>query len=171
MERELNRSLFGTQGLQNPAAAPAIAPRSAELDSSDKQILAIQIENLKKKVKELEGKQSTTDGRLEALAKATKLKVDQSTSRLDRIEAYLKSAVQDLASKFAGLSGRVTNSKLNEDKIDALLTRHNQVVQNFESRMSQLQKIISEQELNILNHKSALEEAKAQFQRLMPTRK
>lgn len=149
MERELNRSLFGTQ--PPPAQAEPVLQKAT--GSADLQILAIQLENFKKKVKDLEGRLEASEGRLEALAQATKLKVEQSATKLDRLEAYVRSTVKDLAEKFATLSGRITNSRLNEDKIEAMLARHNQVVQNFEARMNQMQKLVGEQEIKLMSFK------------------
>ena len=99
-----------------------------------------------------------TSGRLNSLAQATKAQMERLNGAYQRVDSAMKTSFQGLTSKFSLLSGKLTEQRVNDNKMQMALERHNAIVQSFETRVSQLQKVISEQELKNLNYHAALEE-------------
>ena len=83
-----------------------------------------------------------------------------------RFEEVLKNNISDINEKVAALSGKQNSSKINEAKIEQLVDRHNQTLQNFEVKMNQMQKIMSEQQMQIINYKSLLDQSHKELARL-----
>ncbi|MCB0422354.1 MAG: hypothetical protein KDD61_15250 [Bdellovibrionales bacterium] len=177
MSRELNGTLFGNvpsltsaneMGV-HPVSAPKPSDSSKSIESAQKELvvkeLIEEIRALKRKVYDLENRTTASESRLHSLATASKSHMERVQGAIHRLDGALKNSVQELTSKFSLLSGKFTEQRVSDTKIQALIDRHNSVIQSFEQRVTQLQKVISEQELKILNYHSTLEEMRRELQR------
>lgn len=167
--RELNKQIFQDGG--EAKVVPQSSQRTSQakeysIDSTDLQIIAVQIEQLKKRVKELDERASKTSSRLEELAQASRLKFDKVNSTFLRIEDVVKRKILELTEKIGTFSAKVTAAKFSEHKINELVDRHNQMIQAFETRMIKMQRVINEQELQLHNSKAALNEARREIEKL-----
>jgi archaellum component FlaC len=82
------------------------------------------------------------------------------------MEQFLKQTIHEINEKFAQINSRVTERRLQESKIQEMMDRHNQVLQTYDVRMGQIQKIVHEQELQLMGAKASLEEARREIARL-----
>ena len=121
---------------------------------------------LRRRQKEQEAKVEGLESRMSEFMSVCKARIERVGSALQRLEEFFKTSLQDLKSKHAAVSGRLNERKVADSKIEDLVHRHTQTVQNFEVRVSQLQKVISEQELQLMNSKAALKEAQREIARL-----
>ena len=166
MARELNRELFG---LQNPAHTPETspggpAPTYAKVD--DVRVLHLHIESLTRKMKEFESRVETMHTKVEEV-------INQNRQRFERVQNHFKgqtemlqNALGDVHNKIAQVVSRMNERKLSENMIKEMVDRHGQVVQSFEVRLQQFQKVMSDQELQLMHARSELKETMLELARL-----
>ena len=163
MSRELSKELFGGEPILGSeiGKSPSMSA-SSRSDSSRSEVrwreIALEMQKLKRQILEANSKIDSTNNRVDVLTKGTKRGFERLQNGIQMLEKTIRSHVQDLASQVSLVKGRMTERKAVEAKVQELVDRHNQVVQNFESRLSQFQKVTSEQEMKLMGYKSALEE-------------
>ena len=165
MPRELNPELFGTQ---KPVSEPITAPSSQPkwLKEEDGKVLALRLEALRKKVKELEAALETQSGRQKDAQEGLKGRFERIQQHLQRQDSQMQANSQDVHNKMAKIVSRLNERLTSDDKISELMDRQQQVIQGFELRLSQMQKIINEQELMLAAARSELKEAQREITRL-----
>lgn len=115
--------------------------------------------------------------RIEGLVQEVRMKQDEQSrsiqarfelfiQKLGSLDSKFEALSQDLRGKYSHLSSKVTEHNLSDMKTQALIDRHTHVLRQFEQRVAQLQRMIEEQEFQILNYKSALEEARKELARI-----
>jgi hypothetical protein len=167
MTRELNPELFPElQKKERPAVAEPQAGAAAGERNEDFRLLLAQFEMLKRKFKEYEARLETTNTRMNDFVNATKAKYDRLAGMTQRLEEMAKASLQDLANKQSQLMSKVNERKVGDTKIQELVDRHNQLVLNFEQRMAQMQKVVSEQEMQLTVSRAELKEAQREFARM-----
>ncbi|MCC7404364.1 MAG: hypothetical protein IT288_08195 [Bdellovibrionales bacterium] len=166
MSRELNKELFPDLQLQHkPSTQPRRERESgvdtiAPIDQEDWQLLVAKVDLLKRQVKELENRQQTFESRVSEWTAAVKARFERFNSAGSRMEDFLKNTIQEINERFANLTSRVSERRLQETKIEEMMSRHNQVLQGYEVRLAQFQKLLHEQEIQLLGTKAELEEAR-----------
>ena len=85
---------------------------------------------------------------------------------MQRQDAQLQANTQDVHNKLAKVVSRLNERLTSDSKIEELMDRQQQVLQGFELRLSQMQKIITEQELMLAAARSELKEAQREITRL-----
>lgn len=169
MARELNPELFGevkketTQN--NPSWPPASALKTKPSAETQWAEALHQIDLVKRKMQDFESKLEMTNTRLTELVQATRSRLERMGTHSQRLESIVRDGLKDLQEKHLGLSGKVSERRLSDSKVQELVDRHHQVIQNFEMKMQQMQKIMSEQELQLMNAKSAMQEAQREIAR------
>lgn len=167
MSRELNPELFPELVRSEPRSPmPSVQVEAANLKTEDWRLLVGQFELLKRKFKEYEARLETTNTRLTDFVNATKAKYERLAGMTQRLEEMAKSSLQDLAAKQSQLMSRVNERKLSDNKVEELVDRHNQLVQNFELRLAQMQKVLGEQEMQLMASRAELKEAQREFARM-----
>jgi hypothetical protein len=172
MSRELNPDLFPE--LQREARSsvsmpdPRLEPHGATsgMREQDWRLLLGQFDLLKRKFKEYESRLETTNTRLSDFINSTKAKYDRLAGMTQRLEEMAKASIQDLSMKQSQLISKVNERKLSDTKVQELVDRHNQLVQNFEQRLNQMSKVIAEQELQLMASRAEIKEAQREFVRL-----
>ncbi len=132
----------------------------------DHRLLSAQVTMLQRKFKEYEARLETTNTRMNDFVNSTKAKYDRLAGMTQRLEEMAKTSFQDMAAKQSQLISKVNERKLTDTKIQELVDRHNQLVVNFEQRMSSLQKIVAEQEMQLMASRAELKEAQREFARM-----
>lgn len=165
MPRELNPELFGTS---KPAPEPVSASPSQPkwLKEEDGKVIALRLEALRKKVKELEAALETQNGRQKDVQEGLKQRFERIQQHLQRQDTQMQSNSQDVHNKLAKIVSRLNERLTSDSKIEELMDRQQQVIQSFELRLSQMQKIINEQELMLAAARSELKEAQREITRL-----
>ncbi len=113
---------------------------------------------------QLNSKELFTD--LTENTKETRFKLDRLAQKTNLLEARIENTTHEMREVFTKLSNKISQSSLNSSKIDALVDRHNQIIHTFEVRMTQMQKIIGEQEIQLTNSLAELQLARAEIARL-----
>lgn len=169
MARELNRELFGglsarESAEREAAAAPASTPAYAKAD--EVRVLHLHFENMNKRMKDLESRMELLTTRVEDM-------VAQNKQRFERVQGHFKSQSElvqsgfaDVNQKMAQVVSRVNERKVADGVVKEMVERQASLVQAFEVRMSQLQRVISEQEMQLMNARSELKEALGELSRL-----
>lgn len=164
MARELNRDLFGSGGYPEETPAPAVNTGYAKTD--DLRIAHLHIEALAKRLKEFESRIEVMNTKVEDLVKQNKQRFERVQGGFSRQSEMVQSGFNDINAKIAQVVSRVNERKVSENAIKEMVDRHAQVVQSFEVRMTQLQRVISEQELQLMNSRNELKEALHELARL-----
>jgi hypothetical protein len=166
MSRELNPDLFpDSQKMARPRDT-ALPMDSAGASDVALKAMARQFELVKRSVKEMESRLEATNIRLNEFINAVKGRYDRLTGGLQRLEELTKSGLRDLIDRHAQMASRLNDRKVGDAKIQELVDRHNQLVQNFEIRLAQVQKIVGEQEMQLMSSKSELREAQKELVRM-----
>jgi hypothetical protein len=171
MSRELNKELFGSRSTPTAESQPIRRPGvplaiEFEVREEDWRLLKSQVDYLKKKNQEIESKLEVMQTKNNELLQSAKTRIERLGAATQRLEEAGKLKFQDVASKMSALVSKVTERKASDTKIEEMISRHNQAIQAFELRTQQLQKLISEQEMQLMNHRSALLEAHRELTRL-----
>jgi hypothetical protein len=174
MSRELNRDIFGEftpPSLSTPAKNDAwsketLPPRQEPAKVEDARLVGHHVETLKRRMKDYEYKLDALNSKMTELMSATKARIERIAAATHRAEEFSKMGFQELNSKFASISGRVSERRVHDTKVEEMVDRHAQVLNQFEVRLNQLQKIIGEQEMQLMNSRSALQEALREIARL-----
>jgi chromosome segregation ATPase len=151
--------------------SPANVP-SATRD--DLRVLSYQLEVMQKKVHELENRRDG-DARMEMLAARWEEFLSTAEYRFQKIQSQFqkqhelyKAHFRDLQSKIAVAMGWMKERNDADSTLYENIEEQRQAIQAFEGRMQQWQKIVSEQELQLLNEdsdKNRIEKMQAHLQR------
>lgn len=169
MSRVLNPELFGDFKPKSIGSDSSSAGTSskigekAEVCQEDLQILVAQLDQLKRKVKELDGNYEKSQINFTEFVESSRTRFERFNKAGSRMESYLKSVLEEINNKFAQLGSRVSEKKIQDSKLEEMLSRHNLILQGYESRISQLQKVINEQNIQLMGMKSALDEARKEL--------
>src|SRR6185503_2849674 len=78
----------------------------------------------------------------------------------------LQSALGEVHNKIAQVVSRLNERKLSENVVKEMVDRHGQVVQTFETKLQQFQKVMAEQEMQLMHARSELKQALLELERL-----
>ncbi len=183
MRRELNPSIFGTnppssadrEGPES-GSSPAVQPQynympvsnsqQVGLGSADAQIISVQIEGLKEKIKQLVHRTQTQDAIIEELVGSSQIKFERFKQAFHRVEEFVKNNINELNGRFGKLNSRIVSQNYNDSKLEQMMQKHNEIILAFEAKLSKVQKVMSDQEIQLMNYKGALEEARHEIARL-----
>lgn len=184
MGRELNKDLFESSDMSAASnavsanskvpspphfpgwASPAPEPVPHFLREEDWKLMQTQVEELKRRSKDQDETLESTNRKLNELATASKVRIERLSAATMRLEEYVKSSMQELNAKLATVMSKVNERKLSENQIQELIDRHTHIVRNFEVRLNQLQKVVSDQEMQIMNSREAVQEAQREMARM-----
>jgi len=158
MARELNRDLFTLRPAFEPAADD-IAPASPAFRPDEMRGLHVQIEGYNRRLKEFESRVETMHTKVEEVVAQNRQRFERVQGHFQRQTEMLQSSLSDVHSKIAQVVSRVNERKISEGVVKEMVDRHGQVVQSFEARLQQFQKVISDQELQLMHARSELKEA------------
>lgn len=167
MSRELNRDIFGdistmVQARTQRPTAEALPTVSPE----DLKIMGYQLDSIQKKMKEYESKLEVLASRWDEVSASSRLRFERIQSHFQRQGEAIQANFKDVHSKVATIAGKVSERKVNEASISEMIERHQAVVQTFDARLQQMQKVISEQELQLMSSRSELKEALKELAKL-----
>lgn len=173
MARELQPDIFGDLRPADMASEPSMALRlpwsSGErpapmpqtpsfMREEDWRTLVGQVDQLKKRMSEVESSQMQVQNRQNELIQATKVRIERVMGSCQRMDEVVKSFTTELADKMSAMQLRLNERKLADHKVQELVDRHTSMIQTYEVRLSALQKLLSEQEMLLMNARAALQE-------------
>lgn len=162
MARELSRELFGNRRPPEMEAGPqTTSPKTDEV-----RVLHLHIESLNKRLKEFESRVETMHTKVDEMSRQNKQRFERVQGHFQNQSEMVKSGFSDFNNKIAQVVSRVNERKVNDGVIKEMVDRHTQVVQAFEVRLNQLTRVISEQEMQLMNARQELKEALQELSRL-----
>lgn len=164
MSRELNRDLFMEKLKENLEASVPSPPTFAKAE--DARLLSLHIETLQKRMKEFESRLEQSNTRMEELIVGNKQRFERVQGHFHRQTEMLQAGFQDCNEKIAHMASRVNERRIAENAVKELVERHGQVVQAFEVRIQQMQKLISEQEMQLMAARAEIREAVKEIARI-----
>lgn len=165
MRRQLDPNIFGSnqrplQGGDSDTVGMFGSIESKEDNRFSTQDIAIrQVEELDRKVERIRSE-------LDEWLKTANLRIERNMTRSTTVEQRLDDALKDIREKLAFLAGKVKERQAAEGKIESLLERHNQIISNFEIRLSQASRTIEEQNALIRKQQAALDENRHYIERI-----
>lgn len=118
------------------------------------------------KLDEIEERLRTMRFEIEQFVKSSTLRNEKIAQKLQLHENKISELIKDANEKFAYLAGKLKEMHKSEMKVEALLERHNQIIHNFESRLSQSQRIIENQGLQLIKQTEIIDDARRQIEKL-----
>ena len=164
MARELNPDLFGNSRLQEYDGAGK--PVSAGAKPEDIRAMHLQMEAFNKRLKEFESRVETMHTKVDDMVAQNRQRFERVQGHFQRQTEMLQSALGDVHNKIAQVVSRLNERKLSEGVVKEMVGRHGQVVQAFETRLQQFQKVMSDQELQLMHARSELKTALHELDRL-----
>lgn len=166
MARELSMDLLNSfRGLEPEAAnTPAAAPVYARAD--EVRVAHLNIEALSKRLKEFESRLEVMTSKVDEMTKQNKVRFERVQGHFQRQTELLGKGFADVHQKVAQVVSRVNERKVEDSAIKEMVERHAHVVQAFELRLQQLQRVISEQELQLMNARAEIRDAIQEIARL-----
>ncbi len=117
-------------------------------------------------VSELSGKIDKLNFEFEEWKKAVSLRSEKTIQKLKSVEDRMGQLVREINERQAYILTRVKDKQLGEMKIEGLLERHNQIVQSFELRLAQAQRVIENQSLQLNKQQALIDESRRQIEKL-----
>jgi chromosome segregation ATPase len=164
MARELNRELFGPKGKLDPEMQNGQPQAFAKAD--EVRALHLHMENLSRRMKEFESRVETMYTRVEELTTQNRQRFERVQSHFKGQSEMLQNALSDVHAKIAKVVSRINERKLSENVVKEMIDRHGQIVQTFEVRLQQIQKVTADQELQLMHARSELKQALQELARL-----
>ena len=164
MARELNRELFGNRNPREQETGPVNS--SALITADEIRVLHLHVETLAKRIKEIDSRLETIENKVNDVVTANKQRFERVQGHFQSQSEMVRNGFADINNKIAHVVSRVNERKVADGVVKEMVDRHSQVVQGFEVRMTQLQRIISEQELQLMNARSELRETMQELARL-----
>ncbi len=166
MARELNRELFGNTNASSERETAGTQAPVTFAKADEVRVLHLHIENISKRIKEFESIAETMRTKTEDVVAQNKQRFERVQGHFKAQNEQLQSGLLDMNNKIAQVVSRVNERKVSENIVKEMVERHASVVQAFEVRMNQLQRLISEQEMQIMNTRSELKATVQEIARL-----
>lgn len=117
-----------------------------------------QIETLKRRIRDLEQQNRQMQQKIDKLCLHFESKLSGANAQHKTFESGIKQSLDNLEKTQTSLHHKLMERKVVDTKMNELIDRHNQLVQNFETRMSQTQKVTKDQEMKLATYQSTLNE-------------
>jgi DNA repair exonuclease SbcCD ATPase subunit len=170
--RELNPSLFGSQP---PQSRPVAREPVVRKNETERRVpyAALEIKSLEEKltsvrsgVGQMEKRTEMLAGKMEELAQTVHVRLERVAQNMARVEEAHAHAQSENAHRLASVIAKVNERKVSDSKIQDMLDRHNTIVRGFENRLTNLQRLVTEQEMTLHSAQAALEDARNEIARL-----
>ncbi len=164
MARELNRELFsrplGSDG------DSGLAPVQPQVKAEELRVLHLHMETMSRRMKEFESRVETMHTKVDEVVAQNRQRFERVQGHFQRQNEMLQMSNSEMHNKIAQVVSRMNERKVSENLIKEMVDRHGAVVQAFEVRLSQLQKVMSEQEMQLMHARSELKQALHELSRL-----
>jgi methyl-accepting chemotaxis protein len=178
MHRELNPQLFGTQSAPERIGQPVdpqrpatgIMGRGGRVDAppsaTDIKDLEHLVNAMKLAVSQGDKKHETLAAKVDEFARGVHGRLERFSQAILKLEEMINQNAHDTTGRISAIFAKVTERKVTDQKVHEMIDRHNMVIRNFENRLTSLQRVMTEQEMALHNATAALEEARAEIQKL-----
>jgi hypothetical protein len=98
--------------------------------------------------------------------KTNNLKLERLSSAIERCEKLNAQLAEELSAKVTQLSSRLAGKKIINERIQEMIDSQCITVRNFEARLANLRKLLTEKEAQFMNASDALTDAHKEIERL-----
>jgi len=147
MSRTLNPQLFG------PLETPVV-----KVDASHQQVA--------KRIRDLEAQIEVVNQKMDRWAQILDGRIQQLTQSQKNTVEQIKLVTDGFNRQMAALHSKINERKTSDVKTQELIDRHNILVQNFENRIGQIQKITNEQEMKLIAYQATYDEVLREIRNL-----
>ena len=158
MQKELNPELFGESPAKSRVfeqpAMNQVNVLEQKITETRQQVMAVN-DNLAKVV-----------GQINEFIRSSQAKFDRINQALQKLEANDQALNIEAAQKITQIHNRLGERKTMDLKVQEMIDRHNSVLRSYEVRLTQMQKLLSEKEAQLVSAQSALNETKMEIARL-----
>ena len=150
MQRRLNPQLFEQntpQNLDERAHFSAVASKKMEEE----------LRGTKKALSRTESQVEALRGQLSQVVSQYDKKINRLSKALADMENQQRDSGLKLSQKTRQLEEQMRERKIIDGKIEIMVDRYNNSLQQFENRLAALQKVISEKEMTLMKYNSAIE--------------
>jgi hypothetical protein len=165
MSRQINPHLFEDPSLRQTAGISAYSAPGLNDMSSDLEGL-LQSPEPGPYYGDLLARIEKTKYQVSEWVSSLNLKIEKQTQRFYSIEERLKQAAVENHERLAAVALRIKDRNSSDLKVEALIERHNQIVQSFELRLSQAQRLVENQALQLAKQQELIDEARRQIEKL-----
>lgn len=165
MARELNRDLFAHRAPSEPEA-PGGYPSVPQVKSEEIRVLQLHMETMSRRMKDFESRVEVLNTKVEEVVVQNRQRFERVQGHFQRQNEMLQTSQGEVHNKIAQVVSRLNERKVAENVVKEMVDRHGAVVQAFEVRLQQLQKVMSEQELQLMHARSELKQALHELSRL-----
>jgi len=166
MARELNRELFGQRSSSAEVDPQTPPPTPAYAKADEVRVLHLHIETLSRRMKEFESRVESMFTKVEELSAQNKQRFERVQGHFQRSGEMVKNSMTEVHNKIAQVVSRLNERKISEGVVKEMVDRHSNVVQTFETRLQQFQKVMSDQEMQLMHARSELKQALLELSRL-----
>jgi len=115
---------------------------------------------------ELSGRIAKLRYEMEQTLNTLTLRFQKIAQRIHGFDDRLKQSALENYERLNFLTSRVNEHTNSDTKVEAMIERHNQIVQSFELRLSQAQKVIENQSLQLARQQLLLDDARREIEKL-----
>ena len=102
----------------------------------------------------------------EQTLKSICLRLEKAIQKTGLLDDRLNYIVKEINERLTYMMSRMKEKSFSDTKIEALIERHNQIVHSFELRISQSQKVIENQALQLSTQQALIDDARRQIEKL-----
>ncbi len=157
MQRELQSELFKDEN-QPRTSKPSMGNPQADIDRKSR-ALTDNFEALSRRIE-------TFETRFDQITKNITLRIERTMTMISHVQTQINHVQNDLNEKIVQLSAKINERRLMETRTEDLVERHNTVVKTLEARLTQMHRMLTEQESQLHGFSSALNEGRAEIRRL-----
>lgn len=134
---------------QQPQMQMPTAPAVHEFEMS---------EQYRRKIRDLENQVAVLSQKVEKLSSVLDQRFTTLSQTEKAFEQQVKERFEEMSASQAAAVSKLTERRVADVKIQEMIDRHNQLVLNFETRMNQIHKVASEQEMKVMTYQATIDE-------------
>ncbi len=155
MQRELSPELFKDEQTPRIQSSSQVSHPVSPTNSNAK-VMSDNFEALSRRMEAFET-------RFEQITKNMTLRMERTMTMISHVQTQINHVSGDVNEKIVQLSAKVSERRLSESRTEDMIERHNTVVKALEARLAQMHRMVTEQQSQIHNFASALNEARAEL--------
>ncbi|OQW50297.1 MAG: hypothetical protein A4S09_00445 [Proteobacteria bacterium SG_bin7] len=155
MQRELSPNLFKDEQTPRTQSTSQVS-HQVSLANSNTKVVNDNIEALSRRIESFET-------RFEQITKNITLRMDRTMTMISHVQTQINHVSNDVNEKIVQVSAKINERRLSESRTEDMIERHNTVVKTLEARLTQMHRLLTEQQTQIHSFASALNEARAEL--------
>jgi chromosome segregation ATPase len=159
MSREINPGIFGDSYGGGQGSSPSFDPLLDSLSMIERRDSEPALDAMTEKIDKLKSEH-------DQVLKTLNLKSEKNLQKTTHLEERLTFIVNEINERLSYMASRMKDKSMSDTKIEALIERHNQIVQTFELRINQSQRVIENQALQLSTQQALIDDARRQIEKL-----